>query len=293
MDRAAGADPHRGSPDPAERVHHTPDCGFVDAGAGVALAAFSGAGALVDGGAVHEIIDVLVGETRGDGDGADYAVAGFAAVPGCGASAVMESEVLRHARSWAGGSVGATGQALASDAASGSTGLSVVTRRASIFRPLFMSKRCLRSRLLTNSRVALPMAPEMLEASILMVRLSGADFAVFVLQCDVVGVHSGLFLLSRFQFSHFRGSPCPVEAPGSSLTTNGGALKGGDSKSQLGPADDHAGDVVVLGSGADELVEQRMMLERVSGGAFLTRELDRWRAGGLRRIRCGARPGPR
>ena len=102
VDRAAGADPHGGSPDPAERVHYALDGGFVDAGASVALAAFSCAGALVDGSAVHEIVDVLVGETGGDGDGADYAVAGFAAVAGCGAAAVMESETLWHARSWAG-----------------------------------------------------------------------------------------------------------------------------------------------------------------------------------------------
>jgi hypothetical protein len=51
-------------------------------------------------------------------------------------------------------------------------------------------------------------------------------------------------------------------------------FRGGDSKSQLGPADDHAGDVVVLGGGADELIEGAHDVGEGQGGAFLTRELD-------------------
>src|ERR1700719_4314125 len=100
MDRAAGADLHSGRPDPTERIHDTFDGGFVDARARIALAAFSGAGALVNGRAVHKIVDMLVRETRGDCDGADDAIAGLAAVSGGTAASIVESEMLCHARSW-------------------------------------------------------------------------------------------------------------------------------------------------------------------------------------------------
>jgi hypothetical protein len=58
----------------------------------------------------------------------------------------------------------------------GASALSVVTRTASIFNPLFISNRCFRSKLFTNSRVAFPIAPPILDASILMVRPSGPVF---------------------------------------------------------------------------------------------------------------------
>src|ERR1700736_1963343 len=82
LDRAAGTDLHGGRPDPAERIHDPLDGGFVDARARIALAPFACAGALVNGRAVHEIVDVLVRKTRSDGDGADDAVAGLAVVSG-------------------------------------------------------------------------------------------------------------------------------------------------------------------------------------------------------------------
>ena len=50
--------------------------------------------------------------------------------------------------------------------------LSVVTRTASMCKPLFASNRCLRSKLFTKSRVALPIAPPMLLASTFTVRRS-------------------------------------------------------------------------------------------------------------------------
>jgi hypothetical protein len=61
-------------------------------------------------------------------------------------------------------------QTLAPDAAPGVSALSVAARTASIFNPLFISNRCLRSRLFTNSRVAFPIAPAILDASISIVR---------------------------------------------------------------------------------------------------------------------------
>ena len=102
MHGAAGADLHRRRPDPAEGIHDTLDRRLVDARARIALAALSAAGALVNGRAVHQIVDVLVGESRGDGDGADDAVASLAAVSGSATASIIESEIPWHARSWKG-----------------------------------------------------------------------------------------------------------------------------------------------------------------------------------------------
>ena len=94
---AAGANLHGGSPDPAQRVHHALDSRFVNARAGVALAPFSRARAFMNRGAVHEIVDMLIGETSGNGNGSDYAISGLAAVAGGSAAAIIESEVTSHA----------------------------------------------------------------------------------------------------------------------------------------------------------------------------------------------------
>src|SRR5580704_3939786 len=94
---AARANLHGGSPDPAQRVHHALDRRFVNARAGVALAPFSCARAFMNRGAVHEIVDVLIGDTSGNGDGSDYAISGLAAVAGGSAAAIIESEVTSHA----------------------------------------------------------------------------------------------------------------------------------------------------------------------------------------------------
>jgi hypothetical protein len=47
--------------------------------------------------AVHEIVDMLIGETSGNGNGSDYAISGLAAVAGGSAAAIIESEVTSHA----------------------------------------------------------------------------------------------------------------------------------------------------------------------------------------------------
>jgi len=97
MDGAARADLHGGSPDPAQRLHDALDGGFVDARAGVALSSFSLARAFVNRGAIHEIVNVLIGETSGNGDGPDYAISSLAAIPRGSAAAVIEAEVISHA----------------------------------------------------------------------------------------------------------------------------------------------------------------------------------------------------
>lgn len=110
--------------------------------------------------AVHDVIDLLVGQTGGYGYRSDDTIAGLATVSSSGASALSELEVSNYMSPY-------SLPAAAADTATSS--LSVVTRGASIFKPLFMSKRCLRSRLFTKSRVALPIAPAMLLASTVIV----------------------------------------------------------------------------------------------------------------------------
>jgi hypothetical protein len=97
--------------------------------------------------------------------------------------------------------------AAAADAVTSS--LSVVTRRASIFNPLFMSKRCLRSKLFTNSRVALPIAPAMLDASTLIVRpseptLRSSYFSVTLYVFKAVSLNGFLFAgwVGQFSLAH-------------------------------------------------------------------------------------------
>jgi hypothetical protein len=143
------------------RIHfHLLD--LLDARSRVALAALLSARSLVGCCTVHKIVDLLVWQTSCDCYRSDHAIPGLAFVSCSGASAVVELEVSNDAPH--------SLPAVAADAVTSS--LSVVTRRASIFNPLFMSKRCLRSKLLTNSRVAFPMAPAMLLASTFIVRPS-------------------------------------------------------------------------------------------------------------------------
>jgi hypothetical protein len=68
MHGATGADLHRRSPDPAERLHDSLDGRFVYASSRVALAALPRASALVGRCTVYEAIDLLVRETGRDGD---------------------------------------------------------------------------------------------------------------------------------------------------------------------------------------------------------------------------------
>jgi hypothetical protein len=114
-----------------------------------------------------------------------------------------------------------TSQALAWAAASGTSRLSVVTRTASTFNPLFMSKRCLRSKLFTNSRVALPIAPAMLLASPFIVRPSEPTFRSSYLNVTLYAFKmislNGRYLrvgLVKFSLAHFlngfSGHPPPL-----------------------------------------------------------------------------------
>ena len=93
MDGTAGADLHRRRPRPAEMIHDSLDGNFVYAGARVTDPAFSFSGAFVGGGAVHQVIDFLIGALGGDGDRTDDAVPSFAFVSGSQSAAVVESEM--------------------------------------------------------------------------------------------------------------------------------------------------------------------------------------------------------
>src|SRR5579872_396483 len=92
---ATGADLHGRRPDPAQLSHHTVNRGFVDASARVADATFARAGALARRGAVHHVVDVLVGKTGRDRYGTHDAVTGLAMVSGSRTTAIMESEITR------------------------------------------------------------------------------------------------------------------------------------------------------------------------------------------------------
>ena len=113
--------------------------------------------------AVHEVIDLLVWQTCRDCYRSDDTIAGFASVSSNGASSVINLEVSNYMIPY-------TLPAVAADAVTSS--LSVMTRTASMRKPLFASNRCLRSKLFTNSRVAFPIAPAMLLASTFIVRPS-------------------------------------------------------------------------------------------------------------------------
>lgn len=117
--------------------------------------------------AVHEVIDLLVWQTCRDCYRSDDTIAGFASVSSNGASSVINLEVSNYMIPY-------TLPAVAADAVTSS--LSVMTRTASMRKPLFASNRCLRSKLFTNSRVAFPIAPAMLLASTFIVRPSEPTF---------------------------------------------------------------------------------------------------------------------
>ena len=88
---------------------------------------------------------------------------GPASVSSSGASAVVKLKVSNYMTPY-------SLPAVAADVATSS--LLVVTRTASMRKPLFASNLCLRSKPLTKSRVALPIAPAMLPASTFIVRPS-------------------------------------------------------------------------------------------------------------------------
>jgi hypothetical protein len=80
--------------------------------------------------------------------------------------------------------VAASAEDLVGASTAASAGLAVISRPL-----LFISKRCLRSRLFTNSRVAFATPPGRLEAS----TLSGLDFAfvaILIAELDFKGFHA-------------------------------------------------------------------------------------------------------
>src|ERR1700689_4750887 len=186
------------------------NCGFVDAGARVANAALARAGAFARRGAVHQIIDVLLGKTGCDRDGAHDAVAGLAAVSGGRAAAVVITEIFRSRHAGNG------------DARSGvgaRSGL-VFFRRLVRFRRAFgfagfVSCDAEGFDLQPLVHVEALFAVEALDEFArgfadgagdaggvdLDGAAFGAGFAVFVAECDVVGVHS----LAPNLFSHLKG----------------------------------------------------------------------------------------
>ena len=95
MHFAPGADLHRGRPDPAEFLHHAVNCGFVDAGACVADVAFARARPLARRGTIHHVVDMLVGKTGCDRDGANDAVTSLATISGGRTAAVVITEIFR------------------------------------------------------------------------------------------------------------------------------------------------------------------------------------------------------
>ena len=93
MDGAAGADLHRRRPNPAQMIHDSLDRHFINASSGVADAALSFAGALIGGGAVHQVIDFLIRTLGGDGNRTDDTIAGLAFVSGGQPATIVESEM--------------------------------------------------------------------------------------------------------------------------------------------------------------------------------------------------------
>src|SRR5580692_210347 len=96
MNGAAGTDLHCWRPHPAQRLHDTLDGCSVDTSSGVAGAAFAFAGAFMNGGAIHHVVDLLVGAPRRDGNRANDAIAGFAFVSGGEASSVIVLKMPGH-----------------------------------------------------------------------------------------------------------------------------------------------------------------------------------------------------
>ncbi len=96
MDGAAGTDLHRGCPHPAQLFHDSLDRDFVDAGPRVADPAFPFAGAFVDCGAVHQVVDFLVRLLRSNCNRADNAVARLALIAGGPSSSIIQLKMSLH-----------------------------------------------------------------------------------------------------------------------------------------------------------------------------------------------------
>ena len=96
MDGAAGADLHRGCPHPAQVFHDSLDRDFVDARSRVADPTFPFAGAFVNCGAVHQIVDFLVRFLRCNRNRADNTIARHALVSGGASSPIIQLKMSMH-----------------------------------------------------------------------------------------------------------------------------------------------------------------------------------------------------